>query len=125
MQTESAGMQEKGKTLECVVKFERIIVESVKLEAAQFLETDMEENTEKVPSFPDNFQFMQPDAKVVLGANFHVTAEKSAKSTIYNNQRINELNFEIQKIGNELGCRYINVNEIFDDARGNLSKYME
>ena len=85
----------------------------------------MEQIVEKYRETVEKIQDMQPEAKVVLGANLHVTAENSAKSTIYNNQRINELNLEIQKIGAELDCYYINVNEIFDDARGNLSKYME
>lgn len=67
-------------------------------------------------------QAMQPEAKVVLGANLHVTAENSAKSTIFNNQMIDALNLEVQNIGDELGCYYIDVNEIFDDAQGNLSK---
>lgn len=82
----------------------------------------MEQIVEKYRETVEKIQDMQPDAKVVLGANLHVTAENSAKSTIYNNQRINELNLEIQKIGAELDCYYINVNEIFDDAQGNLLK---
>lgn len=82
----------------------------------------MEQVVEKYREAVEKIQAMQPEAKVVLGANLHVTAEKSAKSTIYNNQKINALNLEIQKIGEELDCHYINVNEIFDDAQGNLSK---
>lgn len=82
----------------------------------------MEQIVEKYKEAVEKILAMQPDAKVVLGANLHVTAENSAKSTIYNNQRINALNFEIQKIADELDCYYINVNEIFDDEQGNLLK---
>lgn len=82
----------------------------------------MEQIVEKYREAVEEIQVLEPEAKVVLGANLHVTAEKSAKSTIYNNQRINALNQEIKKIGEELDCYYINVNEIFDDAQGNLSK---
>lgn len=82
----------------------------------------MEQIVDKYRETVGKIQAVQPEAKVVLGANLHVTTEYSAKSTIYNNQRINELNLEIQKIGDELGCYYINVNEIFDDAQGNLLK---
>lgn len=82
----------------------------------------MEQIVDKYRETVGKIQAVQPEAKVVLGANLHVTTECSAKSTIYNNQRINELNLEIQKIGDELGCYYINVNEIFDDAQGNLLK---
>ncbi len=82
----------------------------------------MEQIVEKYRETVKEIQDMQPEAKVVLGANLHVTAENSAKSSIYNNQRINELNLEIQKIGDELNCHYINVNEVFDDEQGNLLK---
>ena len=69
-----------------------------------------------------NIQDMQPDARVVLAANLHVTSECSANSSVYNNHRLNELNGEIQNIGKELNCSYINVNEIFDDEQAALSK---
>lgn len=82
----------------------------------------MEQIVERYRETVERIQDMQPEANVVLGANLHVTAENSARSAIYNNQRINELNLEIQKIGDELDCYYINVNEIFDDAQGNLLK---
>lgn len=82
----------------------------------------MEQIVEKYRGAVEKIQAMQPEAKVVLGANLHVTAENSVKSTFFNNQRINALNLEIQNIGDELDCYYIDVNEIFDDAQGNLSK---
>lgn len=63
----------------------------------------------------------QPDATLVLEANLHVTEEKSAKSDIYNNQRINALNDAIRDIAEDTGCLYIDVNPIFDDGSGNLS----
>lgn len=82
----------------------------------------MEQIVEKYREAVGKIQSMQPRAKVVLGANLHVTAENSSKSKFFNNQRINTLNFEIQNIGDELDCYYIDVNEIFDDTQGNLSK---
>ncbi len=63
---------------------------------------------------------MQPQARIILGANMHVTAEKSAASDIYNNEKINELNGYICQIGQEMGCDYIDINEKFDDSQGNL-----
>lgn len=63
----------------------------------------------------------QPDATLVLEANLHVTEEKSAKSDIYNNQRIDALNDAIRDIAEDTGCLYIDVNPIFDDGNGNLS----
>ena len=63
----------------------------------------------------------QPAAVLVLAANLHVTRKKAAKSRIYNNLRIDGLNQSIEKIAEDTGCRYIDVNSIFDDENGNLS----
>lgn len=116
------SFQKEGKkTLEQVLTEKQYQVIHVMLGINE-LGYSMEQIVEKYRGAVEKIQAMQPDAKVVLGANLHVTAENSANSTIYNNQRINELNAQIQKIGDELGCSYINVNEIFDDAQGNLSK---
>lgn len=82
----------------------------------------MPQIVEKYRESVKKIQNMQPDAGLVLGANLHVTSAHSAKSSIYNNNRIDELNDEIQKIGEELDCYFINVNEVFDDGHGNLSK---
>lgn len=65
---------------------------------------------------------VEPQAIVVLGANMHVTAEKSESSSIYNNERINILNDKIKQIGQEQNCYYIDVNERFDDEEGSLSE---
>ena len=63
----------------------------------------------------------QPAAALVLEANLHVTGEKAAKSNIFNNQRIDALNKSIKTIAEDTGCRYIDVNSLFDDENGNLS----
>ncbi|WP_138310133.1 MULTISPECIES: GDSL-type esterase/lipase family protein [unclassified Clostridium] len=63
----------------------------------------------------------QPGAILILEANLHVTGEKAARSSIYNNQRIDELNNAIRKIAEDTGCLYLDVNPIFDDGNGNLS----
>lgn len=65
---------------------------------------------------------MQPLAAIVLEANLHVTNEKSLQSQIYNNEKINALNQEINQIADSNGCYFIDVNEIFDDDNGNLAK---
>ena len=63
----------------------------------------------------------QPQASLILEANLHVTREKAAKSDIYNNRKINALNKAIETIAEETGCRYLDVNSLFDDETGNLS----
>ena len=63
----------------------------------------------------------QPQASLILEANLHVTREKAAKSDIYNNRKIDSLNEAIEAIAEETGCRYLNVNSLFDDENGNLA----
>ncbi len=63
----------------------------------------------------------QPQATLILEANLHVTREKAAKSYIYNNRKIDSLNEAIEAIAEETGCRYLNVNSLFDDENGNLA----
>lgn len=63
----------------------------------------------------------QPQASLILEANLHVTREKAAKSDIYNNRKIDALNKAIETIAEETGCRYLDVNSLFDDETGNLS----
>lgn len=63
----------------------------------------------------------QPQATLILEANLHVTREKAAKSDIYNNRKIDALNEAIEAIAEETGCRYLNVNSLFDDENGNLA----
>lgn len=63
----------------------------------------------------------QPQATLILEANLHVTREKAAKSDIYNNRKIDALNKAIEAIAEETGCRYLNVNSLFDDENGNLA----
>lgn len=82
----------------------------------------MEEIVKQYGEAVEKIQEMQPQARIVLGANLHVTGEQSAESDIYNNQRINELNGKIEEIGREKGCYYFDVNEKFDDESGSLSE---
>lgn len=63
----------------------------------------------------------QPQATLILEANLHVTREKAAKSDIYNNRKIDALNEAIEAIAEETGCRYLDVNSLFDDESGNLA----
>ncbi len=66
----------------------------------------------------------QPDAIIYLEANLHVSKSKSDSSDIYNNKNIDRLNSNIKDIADNRTIYYLNVNEIFDDANGNLdTKY--
>lgn len=81
----------------------------------------MEEIVEQYGEAVERVQEMQPRARIVLGANLHVTGKQSAESGIYNNQRIDELNERIEEIAREKECCYFDVNERFDDESGSLS----
>lgn len=64
----------------------------------------------------------QPQATVYLQANLHVTDEKSKNSDIYNNENINRMNQLMEELAEEKGFVYLDVNPLFDDENGNLSK---
>ena len=62
----------------------------------------------------------QPDALLFLEANLHVTATRSAEDEIINNPAINDFNTRISAFADNTGIFYIDINEAFDDAYGNL-----
>ena len=74
----------------------------------------------KYQSVVDTIQSLQPEAILVLQANLHVTGNKSASSSTYNNEKINRLNSGIQTLAEENSCFYLDVNPVFDDENGNL-----
>ena len=74
----------------------------------------------KYQSVVDTIQSLQPGAILVLQANLHVTGNKSASSSTYNNEKINRLNSGIQALAEENSCFYLDVNPVFDDENGNL-----
>lgn len=64
---------------------------------------------------------LQPEAKIVLEANLHVTTARSERDAIFNNENINGINENIRQIAEKYGFSYIDVNEIFDDETGGLN----
>lgn len=83
---------------------------------------DMSQTIKQYNEVLDKIKEIQPEAIMVLEANLHITSEKSEKSPVYSNSKINRLNQEIQKIAEENSCYYIDVNEIFDDEGGSLNQ---
>ena len=72
----------------------------------------------------DRIQALQPNARLVLEANLHVTKKKSDSDPTYGNGKLNALNNAIYQIAVDKGCGYVDVNGLFDDGQGNLdSKY--
>lgn len=64
---------------------------------------------------------LQPDAEIILEANLHVTAARSERDEIFNNESIDRINENIRLIAEKCGFTYIDVNEIFDDDTGSLN----
>lgn len=66
------------------------------------------------------FHEKQPDALIFIEANLHVTKERSDTDTLINNSNIDKFNSEIEKLADNKSVFYIDINEYFDDDKGNL-----
>ena len=64
---------------------------------------------------------LQPEAKIILEANLHVTTARSGRDAIFNNENIDRINGNIRQIAEKYGFSYIDVNEMFDDETGGLN----
>jgi lysophospholipase L1-like esterase len=63
----------------------------------------------------------QPNAKIMLQSNMHVTAAKSAQNTYgLNNQNLDLLNSRIAAIADNKTVFYLGFEHLFDDETGNL-----
>lgn len=63
---------------------------------------------------------LQPDARMVLEANMHVSEAKSSRDSLYNNGNINAFNEQVRLLAEQEEWDYLDVNERFDDENGNL-----
>lgn len=64
----------------------------------------------------------QPDAIIFLEANLHVTNDSTGLPPYCNNESINRFNDAIKQLADGNCMFYLDVNELFDDENGNLSK---
>ncbi len=65
---------------------------------------------------------LQPNAKIIIQSNMHVTKEKSdANPNTFNNTRINTLNNKLKELSDGITVFYAAFESIFDDEYGNLS----
>lgn len=81
-----------------------------------------EQTIERYSEMLSKIQELQPDAIIFLGANLHVTEEKSNADTIFNNPNINRINESISAFADQQTIFYVDVNPLFDDEGGNLTK---
>ena len=70
----------------------------------------------------EDLQIKEPDAKLYLCANQHVTLLRTENDDIFNNPNINKMNEEIRKLAEEKELTYLDVNVLFDDENGNLNE---
>ena len=68
----------------------------------------------------ETIQNLQPQAKLYLCANLHVTGSRSDRDDTYNNANIDWLNGEIAGIASSCGAGFLDVNPLFDDEAGAL-----
>lgn len=66
-------------------------------------------------------KLLQPDAKIILEANLHVTTERSGWDKTFNNAALDKMNDAIRAIAEKHGFSYIDINEFFDDETGGLN----
>lgn len=83
--------------------------------------SNLDKNAEKFNSLIGVIRAAQPEAKIMIEANLHVSAAKSsAPGTVFNNPRIDEYNNRLAALADGQSIFYLNVNSIFDDGAGNL-----
>ena len=63
----------------------------------------------------------QADAVIFIQANLHVTKSRSDSDKVINNNAINGLNAELEKLADGKNKFYLDANILFDDKTGGLS----
>ncbi len=64
---------------------------------------------------------LEPEAKIIIQANMHVTAERNESDAIFNNGNISARNHAIATLADNEQIFYIDVNEVVCDENGCLS----
>ena len=80
-----------------------------------------EPTAKKFETMVETIHQSQPEAIIYLGANLHITKEKSASSDIFNNENINRFNSVMEHLADGKQIFYLDVNPLFDNEEGCLS----
>ena len=83
---------------------------------------DFERTAARYEELTRRLEEAQPEAKLFLQANLHITAKKSESSPIYTNENIDRFNRAVEQMADNRTRFYLDVNELFDDEDGNLSE---
>lgn len=81
---------------------------------------DRNQTVKRFGEFLGRLREAQPNAIIYIGANLHVTESRSSTDAVFNNRNIDAYNAAIAEFADQQSCFYIDVNELFDDANGNL-----
>ncbi len=81
---------------------------------------DMDQTVKKYKELVDWLREKNPNGILYIEANMHVAAARSDKDEIFNNKRIDKFNSRIAEFIDNKNIFYIDVNELFDDEKGNL-----
>lgn len=63
----------------------------------------------------DKLRDLQPDAVIYLGANLHVSRERSDTDKLYNNENIDRFNQTVARMADGEHVVYVDVNTLFDE----------
>lgn len=83
---------------------------------------DFEQTVERFSEAVDTLLAAQPQAYIFIQANLHITKEKSEKSEYFTNSNIDRYNEAISKLADNEQIFYLDVNPLYDDEQGCLSK---
>ncbi len=82
------------------------------------------DHNQSIKKYSDLVQYIikkQPNAIIYIEANLHVTEKKSSSDKIFNNKNIDLFNNSIKKLADNKKIFYIDINEKFNDGKGNLA----
>jgi len=83
---------------------------------------DFEQTVERFSEAVDTILKYQPQAYIFIQANLHITKEKSDESEYFTNSNIDRYNEAISKLADNNRIFYLDVNPLYDDEEGCLSK---
>ena len=82
---------------------------------------DMDQTVDVYGKLVEDISKSQPNAKIMIQANLHVTQEKSRNHDYITNERIDEFNDKIAGLADGKNIFYLDANPEYDDENGAMS----
>ena len=83
---------------------------------------DFEQTLQRYSDTIETIRMYQPDAYIFIQANLHITKEKAEESEYFTNDNIDRYNEAISELADNEKIFYLDVNPLYDDEEGCLSK---